>query len=104
MANPDIIHLHTPEVGQSEDTLSEETAKVVAQKKFPATIKKDAINRLPLARYTGPIHLITTPAAAHWLVEHLSGVDVVGFDTESRPAFKRGQSFPPALCMYMHII
>ncbi len=64
---------------------------------FPASISKEEVNRLPLASYKGPIHLIRRdkdlPAAAR----ALSNETLAGFDLETRPAFRKGQSYPPAL-------
>ncbi len=60
-------------------------------------IDKEAINRLPQLRYDQRIHLVTTPAAAELAVTVLRREGFVGFDTESRPAFRKGQRFPVAL-------
>jgi len=63
-------------------------------------ITKEEINRLPLGRFEGAIHLITTPAAAHAAVKRLQEVEVLGFDTESRPAFKKGENYNPAVVQF----
>jgi ribonuclease D len=60
-------------------------------------LSRDAINNLPIRRYEGEVRLVETAdalerAAAEWREER-----VVGFDTETRPAFRPGQSYPPAL-------
>jgi ribonuclease D len=50
---------------------------------------------LPIVRYDGPIHLNAPPADLHRALRH---EHVVGFDTETRPTFRKGQSqHPPCL-------
>ncbi len=62
-----------------------------------ATISKNDLMLLPIRRYEGPIHLVTT--AAELAVAHrvITAEAVVGFDTETRPTFRKGQSYPPSL-------
>lgn len=64
---------------------------------LPDKISKAEINQLPLARYDGPIHLIRNPQEVPEAIEQISRHDVLGFDTETRPVFKKGQTFPTAL-------
>lgn len=52
---------------------------------------------LPVITYDGPIHLVTTAAGLHNAVEAIRHERVVGFDTETRPTFKKGQSHTPSL-------
>lgn len=64
---------------------------------FPATVDKTAINHLPLFRYDGPITLVSSQDGVRPAIEVLAESPVLGFDTETRPTFQKGQSFPPAL-------
>lgn len=64
---------------------------------YPTTIAKEAVNELPLARFTRTVHLVTTPAAEALAVRELAAERIIGFDTESRPAFRKGDNFPPSL-------
>ncbi len=64
---------------------------------FDRRMKKDEINQLPLFRYTDNIHLIQTTKELSMAVEALHGEDILGFDTETKPAFSKGESYPPAL-------
>ncbi len=64
---------------------------------FPTTIAKADVNALPLARYEGPITLVAHARAAHAAVDYLRDETLVGFDTESRPSFRRGDNHPVAL-------
>jgi len=69
----------------------------LAPSPFPATVDKVAINHLPLFRYDGPITLVASQEGVRPALEVLAESPVLGFDTETRPTFQKGQSFPPAL-------
>jgi ribonuclease D len=60
-------------------------------------ITKAEINQLPMSRYTGPIHLICTPEDADDTAKKLQTETLLGFDTETRPAFRVGEKYHPAL-------
>ena len=66
---------------------------------FPAKrhITKSEINELPMKQYDGPIHLCRTPEEAEQAVLKLSKEPLLGFDTETRPAFRKGESYDPSL-------
>ncbi|MGF1451502.1 MAG: 3'-5' exonuclease [Opitutales bacterium] len=64
---------------------------------FPRSISKAEINELPLIRFTERVHLVTTGAALQLAVRRLSQEQLLGFDTESRPSFRKGQNFPVSL-------
>jgi ribonuclease D len=57
----------------------------------------EEINALPMASYQGPIHLIGRPDQVPEAVRALRCEKLLGFDTETRPAFRKGESYPPAL-------
>jgi ribonuclease D len=52
---------------------------------------------LPLCRYEGTIHLMNSPAQLPAALEELRCERVLGFDTETRAAFRKGEAYPPAL-------
>lgn len=60
-------------------------------------ISKEAINDLPLKAYEGAIVLVTTDEEMRAAAKVLAKESVLGFDTETRPSFKKGESFPPAI-------
>lgn len=60
-------------------------------------ISKAEINELPLLAWEGPIELIDTIPEMEKAVERLTEEGLLGFDTETRPSFKRGEYYPPAL-------
>lgn len=61
------------------------------------TPSKEEINEFPLGRYEGPITIVETPEAARQAVRRFRGEMVLGFDTESRPSFRKGEVHPVAL-------
>jgi len=63
---------------------------------FPETnrIDKELINGLPVLHFPGEIRVINTTEGAVAAVEQLLGEPAVGFDTESRPSFKKGVAYP----------
>ncbi|MCM1370186.1 MAG: 3'-5' exonuclease domain-containing protein 2 [Candidatus Amulumruptor caecigallinarius] len=64
---------------------------------WKVSITKQELAELPAARYEGDIHVIDTIEAADKAVEILKNEREIGFDTETRPSFKRGQSHNVAL-------
>ncbi|MEO7991102.1 MAG: 3'-5' exonuclease [Chryseolinea sp.] len=60
-------------------------------------ITTEELNGLPLKAFTGKINVITDSAKLSKMLSEIEKHDVVGFDTETRPSFKKGQSFKVAL-------
>ena len=64
---------------------------------LPRTISREEVNALPVRRYEGEVRVVSEP---HELASALADIlqePVVGFDTETRPAFRAGESYPPSL-------
>lgn len=68
-----------------------------AEPQIPLQITKEEMQTRPVRKYPGRIHLIQRSEHLHLAVEHLEKEKVLGFDTETRPAFRSGQSYPPAV-------
>lgn len=58
---------------------------------------KRAITDLPRATFPGRIITINTPGETRKAVDYLLASDIIGVDTETRPAFTRGQNHKVAL-------
>ena len=58
---------------------------------------KNQIQTLPLVHFKGRIIVIFTEKEANKAVDYLMKQSVLGFDTETRPTFKKGQSHQVAL-------
>lgn len=61
------------------------------------SISKEEINSLPRKHYTGAIHIVDSDEKMHAAARALATEKVLGFDTETRPAFKVGESYPPSI-------
>lgn len=61
------------------------------------TISKDEINALPLRRYRGEIVLVSDDVAMESAISRLRKETMLGFDTESRPSFRKGENYPISL-------
>src|SRR5262245_58068484 len=60
-------------------------------------VSREEINALPPGRYEGEIVLVDSMKALTRAWEDLAEEPIVGWDTETRPAFKVGESYLPSL-------
>ena len=63
-------------------------------------ISREEMNELPIGRYEGPVHLVAPGLDMRRVMEDISQEGVVGFDTETRPAFRRGVGYLPSLVQF----
>lgn len=63
----------------------------------PRAISREDMAQLPIRRYEGRVCMVETPQELEQAAADLRAESVVGFDTETRPAFKKGESHLPAL-------
>jgi ribonuclease D len=61
------------------------------------SISKEEVTELPIRKYEGKVHLVTTADELDRAMDDILGERVTGFDTETRPAFLKGQSYLPCL-------
>ena len=61
------------------------------------SLSKEEINQLPLGRYDGEVIQIGTPEGLAEALKDLRRERVLGFDTETKPSFKKGTTHKPAL-------
>ncbi len=64
---------------------------------YEATIDKERVLTLPLCLYEGEVELIDTPDRVEGALRRFEGLPFVGFDTETRPSFKKGVVNPVSL-------
>jgi ribonuclease D len=64
---------------------------------FIAHIEKKDLHSLSNVVFTGKIKVVNNPAEAENAVKHLSEFDLLGFDTETKPSFHKGQKHKIAL-------
>jgi ribonuclease D len=75
----------------SDIALPPETARMIT---------REEMSELPVRRYDGPVHLLTAPSELEGALQDLRRENVIGFDTETRPAFRRGESYLPSLVQF----
>lgn len=61
------------------------------------SITSEEINNLPLRTFSGKTSVISEPQQLSKIVKEIAFHEVVGFDTETRPSFKKGQVFQVSL-------
>lgn len=65
--------------------------------KYKRKFTKEEINDLPLRQYEGEIVLVDCEESVAPVVKEIEQEKVLGFDTETRPAFRKGVSYDPSL-------
>ncbi len=63
-------------------------------------ISREELNDLPIGRYEGSVRLVAAPADLQRAVHDICQESVVGFDIETRPAFRPGESYLPSLVQF----
>ena len=61
------------------------------------SISKQQLASLPAAQFQGSIIVVDDPEMVEYAIERLRKADIIGFDTETRPSFRKGQSYKVAL-------
>ena len=64
---------------------------------FDQKMTAEEINTRPIASYDGAVHIIRTAAELENAVAELCREAVLGFDTETKPAFQKGETNPISL-------
>jgi ribonuclease D len=64
---------------------------------LPRSISQEEMAKLPIRRYDGEVRLVETPEELEREAAAIQRERVLGFDTETRPAFRKGESYPPSL-------
>ena len=64
---------------------------------LPRAISREQMAELPIRRYEGEICLVTTPGDLQRAQADIRQESVIGFDTETKPSFRKGESHPPCL-------
>ncbi len=61
------------------------------------TLTKEQLSALPAESFSLPIEVVQTPATAVKAIKYLKECELVGFDTETRPSFRKGELHSVAL-------
>lgn len=71
--------------------------KMRSDKTFKPSITREEISTLPQKSFTGEIYYIDTLEKFNLIIDNLEKEVCLGFDTETRPAFKKGKSYQVSL-------
>ena len=63
-------------------------------------ISREEMSELPIRRYEGSVRLVAKPADLQRAMHDICRESVVGFDIETRPAFRPGESYLPSLVQF----
>jgi ribonuclease D len=55
---------------------------------------------MPIRRWEGEVRVVASPEEAARALAEIRDETVTGFDTETRPAFRPGESYPPSLAQF----
>jgi ribonuclease D len=80
-----------------DDTVFNHHSTILENSATMVRMGKEDINLLPIGRWQGPTLLVRTLEAVNEAVASLSRTPLLGFDTETRPAFNKGQKYLPSL-------
>jgi ribonuclease D len=64
---------------------------------FDRRMSKDEINTRPIKHWTGKISVVRNRDELASAIPRLAGHTLLGFDTETRPAYKKGERYLPSL-------
>ncbi|MBM3367857.1 MAG: 3'-5' exonuclease domain-containing protein 2 [Betaproteobacteria bacterium] len=64
---------------------------------LPRSISKEEMANLPIRRWEGEVRMVQDARELERAAQEIHAETVIGFDTETRPAFRPGESYPPAL-------
>jgi len=73
------------------------TTTVALQSGNVRAISREDMANLPIRRYEGEVCLVTTPQDRARALADIRQESIVGFDTETRPSFRKGESHPTCL-------
>ena len=93
--------MHRQDLQTNSDTAESETFNkindndteipgLIKNKRFPERLNKEHIKTLPVRAFDGKIHLITEIKDVSYAIKTLRKYPILGFDTETRPVFRKG--------------
>ncbi len=66
---------------------------------FPSitNLENEQINTYPIQSFKGTIHIVDSDETMNYAISYLKKCSIIGFDTETRPSFKKGVSYATSL-------
>jgi ribonuclease D len=68
--------------------------------KFQKEITREEVDRLALIQYEGPIKVIQSEEEFNREIDAIASHPVLGFDTETRPSFRKGKVYPTSMIQF----
>jgi len=75
-------------------------ASTAASFEIARSISPEEMSGLPIRRYEGPVHVICSQPDLQEAMPDILTERIVGFDTETRPAFRPGESYLPSIAQF----
>ncbi len=85
---------------QSEIAMTDQQAEMAAlslPSDFRSKLSKEEINSLPIKKWEGEVRLINDDAAMDAAIARLKREKILGFDTETKPVFRKGVTHNPCI-------
>jgi ribonuclease D len=73
------------------------TVTIAAHGAITRSISREEMANLPVRRFEGDVCMVATPQDLERAMADIRHESIVGFDTETRPSFTRGEVYPPCL-------
>lgn len=67
---------------------------------YARQISHDEMSALPIRRYEGSVYVVAAQSELEPAMHDIMQERVVGFDTETRPAFRPGESYLPSIAQF----
>ena len=81
----------------AEHTIKPNNSNSEVEPEHLIALSRDDINAMPMDRYNGPVEVVQDAKQVARACATLARETVLGFDTETRPSFRKGESYNPSL-------
>ncbi len=72
-------------------------SEMTVNERYSESISDEELKNLPLLSFDGEVRLVDTIDKFHAAMDELSETTLLGFDTETRPSFRKGKRYPVSL-------
>ena len=79
------------------ESMQDDRAPDVPLDRYRRRLRSEEINALPVVRYEGKVRLVRSEAELDEALDLLAREELLGFDTETRPSFRKGKVNQPSL-------
>jgi len=79
------------------ESMQDDRAPDVPLERYRRRLRSEEINALPVVRYEGKVRLVRSEAELDEALDLLAREELLGFDTETRPSFRKGKVNQPSL-------